>query len=89
MVLLMTDNVINFPSHKSTDPITDVAREMIKVSIKEAGKYGYNLTKHPEALLDFEIIYKMLVSTLARSRGIDHPMQPIMDDLTGINQDID
>lgn len=85
----MSDNIVQFPTHKSTTPIDAIAREMIKVSIKEAGKYGYNLTKHPEALLDFEIIYKMLVSTLARTKGIDHPMQPIMDDLTGMNQETD
>lgn len=81
------DNVIMFPTNKSSVPVHTVAQEMMKALAQSAYKYGYNLYKDPDAMLDLELIYKMAVSTLARTKNIPHPMQPIMDSLTGADQD--
>lgn len=62
---------------------------MINAALSEAYKYGYKLKDNPEVMLDFEYILKLVCASISRDYGIDHPFQPVLDKLSGANQDQD
>ena len=84
----MDDNIVRFPS-KLTPKIDDIAQEMIKSAVKIAHLRGYSLTGDPECMLDLELIYEMMIGTLSRYKNLNHPIQLVMDELTGIDQETD
>lgn len=85
----MDDNVVVlFPKKHRTSPANPqlVSEMMIKAAFQEAAKYGYDLTKNPDIMLDFEAIFRLVTASVSRHADLEDPFQNVLDKLTGSDQ---